>query len=133
MDLPSPLPRRRPLPEEILITKNEIENLENSIEVLEGRIQDLQKELHHLRRRKQNYESFISPLKRLPTELVRTIVEKCIHDEISIQILSQICGYIRDIVIGIPSIWCHIHIVPRYRSISLYEQGQWVCTAFFFS
>jgi hypothetical protein len=131
MDLPSPHPRRRPSPEEILTSKNEIKTLENSIDILERRIMSLQEELQSIRRKKENHESFIAPLKRLPAELVGAIIETCIHDEISIFTLSQICGSVRDIVVGMPSIWSHIRIVPRYRPFFGYERRQWVGTVFF--
>jgi hypothetical protein len=130
MDLPSPYPRRRPSPEEILTSKNEIKILENSIDILERRITSLQEELQNLRRKKKNHESFIAPLKRLPVELIGAIIETCIRDEISITTLSQICGSVRDIVVGMPSVWSHIRIVPRYRPFFRYERRQWVGTVF---
>jgi hypothetical protein len=131
MDLPSPHPRRRPSPDEVLTSKNEIKNLENNINIIERRIMNLQEELQNLRRKKENHESFIAPLKRLPAELVGAIIETCIHDEISINTLSQICGSVRDIVVGMPSIWSHIRIVPRYRPFFRYERRQWVGPFFF--
>ncbi|PVG01742.1 hypothetical protein CPB86DRAFT_57576 [Serendipita vermifera] len=117
MDLPIPHPRHCPSAEEIKSGKAEIENLERRIGGLEVRIRALQSELRDAQRKKKNCQSYIAPLRRLPVEIMIEIVHLCHHNGTNMRDMSQSCGYMRDIIIGIPRIWSEIYLLPDFRHV----------------
>jgi hypothetical protein len=110
--LPFPHPRDCPTQAEILFHKNEIKILEEDIYNLENEINKLQARLQHLQQKKANHCSYISPLRRLPPELMSEIVHICLANKVQLTTLTQICGTIRDIVVGMSALWKYILIRP---------------------
>ncbi|PVG01745.1 hypothetical protein CPB86DRAFT_781123 [Serendipita vermifera] len=125
MDLPIPHPRRRASAEEIQRSKDEIKNLDASIYNVEYKIEELQRELKSLQEQKKNRQSFIAPLRHLPTEIINEIVDICIHNGVDISTLCQICGCFRDIVVDMTSIWSHIHIRSNYGFQYYHMEDEW--------
>jgi hypothetical protein len=116
MVLSIPHPRGRPSRDEVASGKIEIENLERTIQGLEANIEGLQSELEEARRMKHNYESYIAPLRRLPVEIIMEIVHFCRRNGTNMRYMSQACGYLRDVVVGMPSVWRNIALLPRTGS-----------------
>jgi hypothetical protein len=59
----------------------------------------------------------VSPLERLPTELLYDIVEiyLCFDQERSITTITQICHRIRQVVLGMADVWRNITLLPPYN------------------
>jgi hypothetical protein len=122
-DLPFPHPRRRPTQSEIVFHKDLIERLERDIESTqdETRLQRLQKA-------KDNHASYIAPLRRLPTELLSEIVYMCLQDGVSRMTLTQTCGALRDVIIGMSALWTKIFLESTNgHSIFRYQGKFYVC------
>jgi hypothetical protein len=95
-NLPYPHPRQLPTEDEIRHTKLVMEQLDRSIE-------DLQ-------RKKANYASYVAPFRRLPTEILREIINICIDDGVDITVMAGICSRIRDVALGMTGIWSDIKL-----------------------
>ncbi|PVG01733.1 hypothetical protein CPB86DRAFT_57392 [Serendipita vermifera] len=125
MELPTPHPRRRASMDEIWSSKGVIKELEGAIENLEARIQKMNFELQQLQQRKANYESYIAPFRQLPDEILREIVDQCLRSNISLRTLLYVCGSLRDIILGMSSVWSNIslgmipigHAIEYWRGI----------------
>jgi hypothetical protein len=121
-NLPLPHPRHCPTKDEISSSKRFIRDLDQQIESLKGEINILQARLQTLQRDRENHESYISPLRRLPPEILGLIVRTCLKKSIELSILNQTCGTIRDIINGTPTFWNNISLYPhypyRYESVS---------------
>jgi hypothetical protein len=120
MELPFPHPRRRAFAEEIRYSKRVIAQLETSIE-------DLEEKLQTLRRKKANYESYISPIRRMPVEILREIVHCCLQKGVRLNTLIQVCGYMRDAILGMTSIWSSILLHSSFGSPFPYGWVTTVC------
>jgi hypothetical protein len=59
--------------------------------------------------------SYISPLRRLPREIINNLVHICLDEGVELTVMTQICGTIRDIVHGMPDIWSRIILGFGYR------------------
>jgi hypothetical protein len=112
-ELPFPHPRQRASADEIRYSKNAIAKLDKDIEDLEAKLQDL-------RRKRANYESYIAPIRRMPAEILSEIIHFCLQNGIRLSVMTQICGYFRDVILGMTSIWSNILLVPRNRAVSGY-------------
>jgi hypothetical protein len=82
-----------------------IEGLERDIENIQNEIVQLQARLQHLQTAKANHASYIAPLRCLPVELLGDIMGMCIQGGLSRTTLIQICGTLRDVVIGSSGFW----------------------------
>jgi hypothetical protein len=107
-NLPFPHPRHRPTTKEVDSGKSLLADINSEIECVKdkGQIYDLEV----LRRRRANIASYISPFRCLPVEILGDIIRLCLEDDVKLGHLIQICGTIRDIVIGMHSIWSKIYI-----------------------
>ncbi|PVG01797.1 hypothetical protein CPB86DRAFT_58218 [Serendipita vermifera] len=114
-DLPFPHPRHCPTPAEAISHKEVIARLERAIQAAQG-MDELEDHLQHLQKVKTNHVSYISPLRRLPAELLREIVYLCIQDDVKVTTLTQVCGTLRDVVIRLPSLWNKILLEPGIKS-----------------
>jgi hypothetical protein len=105
-----PFPRLRsyPTPAEVLFHKNAIKSLEQDISNIEGEISKLQTRLRYLQQKKANHASYISPLRRLPPEILSEIVYLSLYNGIKLTTLTQICGAFRDVVVGMSDLWNEI-------------------------
>lgn len=109
--LPYPHPRPRPRLAESLQAKNAIKKIEEDMEVLQ---RELQLRVDSLQRQKDNHLSYISPFRCLPTEIFGQIIHICLEISVKWNTLAQICGTIRDIVVGTPTIWSTVELCkPR--------------------
>ncbi|CAG8753258.1 1597_t:CDS:2, partial [Acaulospora colombiana] len=144
VDLPLPHPHRPPTAEEVRFSKARIESLGQEIDDLElkitkfrdrGWIQDLQQQLdqgaaagtldskiekiqaevHELERKRANYISYVSPIRRLPTEILSQIIDLCLKDREDITKLAAICGRFRDVTLGMTRIWSNISLQSNYH------------------
>jgi hypothetical protein len=136
--LPFPHPRHRPTQAEILFHKRVIEGLERDIidvmkelDVLQGTPQFLQSRLQLLQQRRANHASYISPLRNLPPEVLVEIVHICLYNDVGIMTLTQICGTLRDVVIGTPTFWKCIRLEPpTFGQVFRYEYDPEVSSLF---
>jgi hypothetical protein len=115
-NLPVPDPKQLPTGDNVRHTKTIIEELDQSIEHLEQDIKRLHEQLQEVRRKRANYVSYISPLRRLPTEILCNIIGICIEGGVDILTLSEICSRLRQAALGMAGIWSNItlHCVTKY-------------------
>jgi hypothetical protein len=118
--LPFPHPRHCPTVAEISFSKKLTQDLDREIAEIEEEISDIQKRLQllqgrikPLQRKRDNHASYISPFRRLPTEIIRIIVHMCLGGGVKLGVMTQICGTIRDIVTGMSDIWSRITLDPE--------------------
>jgi hypothetical protein len=107
-NLPFPHPRQLPTADNIQQSKLIIEHLDRNIEYLEHNIRQFQAQLREVRQKRANYVSYVSPLRRLPTGILRKIVYICLEDGEEITVMAGICSRLREVVIGMTRIWSHI-------------------------
>jgi hypothetical protein len=113
--LPFPHPRSCPAKAEITLHKYVIKSLEQDIIVLENEISKLQTRLRHIQQQKDNRASYISPFRRLPSEILSEIVYVCLYYGIKLTTLTQTCGTLRDIVVGMPPLWSEILLLSAHH------------------
>jgi hypothetical protein len=114
-----PFPRlgNYPTQAEVLFHKNAIKSLEQDISNIEDEISKLHARLRCLQQKKANHASYISPLRRLPPEILSEIIYICLYNEVKLTTLTQICGAFRDVVVGMSNLWNEILLftTPRLR------------------
>jgi hypothetical protein len=115
--LPLPHPRNCPSRVEVLLHKGVIQNLEEDENRTDSEIRRLMHKAARLRahrrllqRRKANHTSYISPLRRLPPEILSEIVYMCLYDDVKLTTLTQICGTLREVVLGMSALWNQINL-----------------------
>jgi hypothetical protein len=116
MILSYPHPRCCPTRDEVIASKIKIEEINEEISRLTKRIQDL-----HLER--ENHVSYISPLRRLPLDVLMEIICTCIDTGIRRDILGRICGTLRDAFIEMPTLWNKIRIWDRSRGYNAFVRN----------
>jgi hypothetical protein len=109
-NLPFPHPRHRPTAKGVDSGKSLLADINSEIEWARDKAQVSLHDLEVLRRRRSNIASYISPFRCLPVEILGNIIQLCLEDDVKLGQLIQICGTIRDIVIGMHSIWSKIYI-----------------------
>jgi hypothetical protein len=87
-----------------------------SIKHLDHRIKELQNQLELLQRQRGNLTSFISPFRCLPVEILQTIAQLCLDGGVSVTVMTQICGRLRDVVTGMTTPWGNIYLSPKRGS-----------------
>jgi hypothetical protein len=112
-ELPFPHPSRLPSVEDIQLHKATIKQLDQEIYVIKRQIDVLQTQLRNLQQKRANHASYIAPLRRLPTELLRYIVEICWESGIDMTVLLEMCSRVRQVVIGLSKVWSKIVIPGR--------------------
>ncbi|PVG01773.1 hypothetical protein CPB86DRAFT_57893 [Serendipita vermifera] len=124
-DLPFPHPRHFPSKDDIRHTKLIIGHLDRKIEDLESDISKLQAQLQQIQRTRVNYASYISPLRRLPTELLSVIIDIYLKQYGEITIIASVCSRLREVALGMAEVWSDIKLLelksmrdPRYKLIS---------------
>jgi hypothetical protein len=110
MQIPNPHPRRLPTDEELKHCFSVVGDMDRQIAQIKERIEDLQMQLETLTATRMNHLSFISPIKRLPPELISEICETCVKAGISPLVLGQVCGRFREIVNRTGELWSRIHV-----------------------
>jgi hypothetical protein len=100
--------RQLPTADDVRQSKTIIEHLDQSIEDLEQSIRRLQEQLHEVRRKRANYVSYISLLRRLPTEILCKIISIFVSDGGDIIKISAICNRLREVAVGMAQIWSNI-------------------------
>ncbi|PVG01769.1 hypothetical protein CPB86DRAFT_57831 [Serendipita vermifera] len=103
-------PRQFPSEDNVRRTKLIMEKLDRKIEDLEGKIKKLQTQLQQLQQEKANHASYISPLKRLPTELLSEIIGIYIKQGGEITTAAGVCSRLRQVVLGMAGIWSKISL-----------------------
>jgi hypothetical protein len=109
-ELPFPHPSRLPSVEDIRFHKATIKQLDGEIDVIRGKIDVLQAQLQILQQKRVNHASYIAPIRRLPNETLRDIVEICWEDGMDMAVLLQTCTRIRQVIIGLSKAWSKILI-----------------------
>jgi hypothetical protein len=121
-NLPVPDPRQLPTGDDVRHSKTIIGHLDRTIEDLEQSIRQLQGQLHEVRRKRANHASYISPLRRLPTEILSEIISICIEEGVDILTMCGVCSRLRGVALGMAGIWSVITLRPtnsadKYRFI----------------
>jgi hypothetical protein len=125
MDLKtSQLPHPRQLPSEdgVRQAKSTIRQLDQNIEDLERSMTQLRRRIEELQQQRANYVSYISPLRRLPTEILSEIIMICVQKHVDLTVIAAICSRLRDVVLGMSRLWSHIEI-PKVEPYQCYGQS----------
>jgi hypothetical protein len=106
------LPHLRQLPnrEDIQHSKSIIDQLDRTIEDLEQNIKQLQTQIQEAQQKRAKYVSYISPLRRLPTEILSEIINICVGDGVDVTIMASICSRLREVILGMAGIWNNISL-----------------------
>jgi hypothetical protein len=144
VDLPCPHPRQQfPTKEEVLRLKPLIERLNKDTYLLQVEVNRLQTQLESLQRKRANYASYISPLRRLPTEILREIISTCIDQGIDILTIAGLNARFRDAALGMATLWSKISLRPgqidleddeEYRKRCFYcsrDKGMRICRHYY--
>jgi hypothetical protein len=105
-----PHPRHRPTADQFRFKKTVANELDHEIESIESEIKRLKARVQLLQSKKANLVSYFSPLRCLPPEILREIIWHCRQRGVKLTTLEQICGNIREVTIGMPSIWNKIRV-----------------------
>ncbi|PVG01792.1 hypothetical protein CPB86DRAFT_58179 [Serendipita vermifera] len=112
-----PHPRYNPSATELLSCKGVIKGISEEISSIESQIRELTARIASLQRKRDNYMSYISPFRRLPSEILTEIVTICLDCDVRLTTVTQICGTARDVVIGMSSLWSKIALLPSGRYV----------------
>jgi hypothetical protein len=93
-----------------------IKDLERSIKKIQNEMNELQLRIQTLKQRRDNYISYIAPLRRLPPEILSNIIMYCLDKRVELTVLTQSCGVVRDTVVGMTTIWRSIHLLSAFDS-----------------
>jgi hypothetical protein len=116
-DLQHPHPSHRPTAEQYRSKKTVIDELDRELQNIESEVERSQARVTFLQDKKRNLLSYFSPLRCLPNEILREIIDHCRHNGTEPATLAQICGVFRGILLGIPSIWSKIQLkLPASRT-----------------
>lgn len=85
---------------------------------IQNQIKGLQTRLEFLERQRENYRSYLSPFRRLPTEVLSEIILIYLDNYAERNSLMQICHTIRDIIIGMRTLWSTITLC-RYNEYNI--------------
>jgi hypothetical protein len=99
-----------------------IEQLDRKIEDLEQDMSQLRARIEELQQQRANYVSYISPLRRLPTEILSEIVIICVQNHVDLTVIAAICSRLREVVLGMSRLWSHIEI-PKVEPYQCYGQS----------
>jgi hypothetical protein len=103
-------PRQLPSADDIRQARSTIKQLDQNMEDLEQNIGQLRRRVQELEQKRANYVSYISPLRRLPTEILREIVDICIETGMDVTVMAGICSRLREVVLGMAGIWSNISL-----------------------
>jgi hypothetical protein len=131
-----------PTTEELRLSRTVIDEIDYDIEALEYQIEEIQAKISGLRRKRASYARQVSPLRKLPTEILREIVRLCIVTE-DVTMIAGICSHLRDVALGMTEIWSNIALqkfnrTQKYEGLGKRLQGHYgssldVCLYFIFS
>jgi hypothetical protein len=127
-ELPCPHPRGKfPTQEEILLSKPVIEALDQDIKVLQVEMKSLKKRLESLQRKRANYASYVSPLRRLPTEILSEIIRICVDDGVDITTIAGLSARLRKTALGMATMWSKVSLRPEEIDLEDDEESRERC------
>jgi hypothetical protein len=103
-----PEPSRLSTVKESLPRKTTIDELDQEIAVLKSEVSKLQAKLHDLEQKRASYAYQISPLRRIPTEIISEVIHLCVCDGEDIIKLAGVCGRLREAALGMTGVWSKI-------------------------
>ncbi|PVG01779.1 hypothetical protein CPB86DRAFT_57977 [Serendipita vermifera] len=109
-ELSIPHPSSLPSAEETHFSKSVISQLDHEIQVVQSKLMMLRIQLRTLQQKRANHASYIAPLRRVPTEVLREIVEICWEEGVNISILLKVSSRFRQTVIGLSVVWRKIRL-----------------------
>jgi uncharacterized small protein (DUF1192 family) len=107
-NMPLPEPSHLSTATENLPIKLSIEELDEEIEVLKSEVNKLQAKIYDLERKRASYAYQISPLRRIPTEILSEIIHLCLCDGEDIIKIASVCGRLREVALGMATVWSKI-------------------------
>jgi hypothetical protein len=127
-NLPCPHLRTQfPTNEEVLLGDSVIKELDQDIELLQVELIGLQTRLESLQRKRANYASYFSPLRRLPTEILREIIIICIDQGINITTIAGLNARLRNAALGVATLWSKISLRPEQIHLEYDEESRGRC------
>jgi hypothetical protein len=91
-DLQHPHPSHRPTAEQYRSKKTVIDELDHEIQNIKSEIEGSQARVEFLEDKRRNLVSYFSPLRCLPNEILREIIDYCRQNGTNPAALAQICG-----------------------------------------
>jgi hypothetical protein len=114
-NLPMPHPRHAPSTiTEIQTCKSVVDDLERSIKRMRAEINKMELQIKLLQQRRDNYISYIAPLRRLPLEILSIIIMLCLDDDVDLSVLTQSCGVLRNAVLETSTIWRSVRLLSGF-------------------
>jgi hypothetical protein len=110
----------------LLPTADEVHYGEQVIGAIDQEIIKLELQIQDLRRKKGVYASWMSPFRRLPTEILREILGMALKEGEKPTTITRICSRLRYIAFGISQFWNEIRLreplfVPKSRTTPDWE------------
>jgi uncharacterized small protein (DUF1192 family) len=93
-------------------SKAAIDELDQEIAALKSEVSKLQAKLHDLEQKRASYAYQISPLRRIPTEILSEIIRLCLDDGEDIIKIAGVCGRLREVALGMTEVWSKITLQP---------------------
>jgi hypothetical protein len=116
-NIPYPHPRQLPTEDDIRHSKSIIKKLDHDIRQLQTQLQEVQQ-------KRANHLSYISPLRRLPTEILNEILRICLEDGGNVLEIAGICSRLREVVLGMTGIWSNITLYQAHPDYP-YDPQYW--------
>ena len=90
----------------------------NDLRQIDAEIQRLQEKRSVIRKSIDSYTTILSPIRRLPTDILREIFYQCLHSTRNPimsaaeapMLLTQVCSLWRSVALTSPDIWAELHI-----------------------
>jgi hypothetical protein len=111
-NLPFPQLKQLPTGDDIRHSKSIIEQLDQNIVDLERNIKRLRAQLQEAQQKRAAYVSYVSPFRRLPTEVLSEIIILYLQSGGDITVITGICSRLREVALGMAGIWSHIALLP---------------------
>jgi predicted RNase H-like nuclease (RuvC/YqgF family) len=122
-----PHPRELPTGDDVRQAKSVIEQIDRNIEDLEQKIRRLRKRKRDLQQKRANYVSYISPLRRLPTEILSEIISISFKNDVDITVMAGICSRLREVVLGTPGFWTDVFLCRFNNKYAFYGSSDVSC------
>jgi hypothetical protein len=106
--LPLPEPSQLSTVKETLSGKTTLDKLDQEIEALKSEVSKLQARIHDLQQQRTSYAYQYSPLRRVPAEILSEIIQLSLHDGEDIIKISGICCRLREVALGMTTVWSKV-------------------------
>jgi hypothetical protein len=100
-----------------LPTEDDVCHHKSMINEIDIEIEDLEARIRSIREKREIYACYISPFRRLSTEVLREIADIAFINGIDIMTIAQICRRLRNVAFGMTTIWSEIRLRSNWSRI----------------